>query len=458
MMENSGYERVRNYDECDENEERMHLNPINRTKKDAKENGDVEMANLQVSESRRGIIFSNAKDNNNNKNDRLVSLDIFRGLTVTLMIFVDHAGRLFPGINHSPWNGLTLADFVMPFFLFIVGVSLALTYKRLSSGIIATRKAILRALKLLSIGVFLQGGFIHGLNDLTYGVDIKQIRWMGILQRIAIAYLVAALCEIWLKCNDSVNSVLSLLRKYRYQGAVMFFLSIFYLCLLYGLYVPDWEFQIPNVPPKTYLVKCGVRGDTGPACNAVGMIDRKILGIQHLYKKPIYARKHECSINSPNYGPLPPNAPSWCQAPFDPEGFLSSLMAVVTCFVGLHYGHIIIHFKDHRVRIFQWMSLTCFLVVLGLILDMIGMHINKPLYTLSYMCVTAGAAGILLAGIYYMVDVCGYRYKIRFLEWMGKNALMIYIIATCNLIPVVLQGFYWGEPRNNILKLIGIGR
>ncbi|KAL1363821.1 hypothetical protein AAHE18_03G174300 [Arachis hypogaea] len=419
MMENSGYERVRNYDECDENEERMHLNPINRTKKDAKENGDVEMANLQVSESRRGIIFSNAKDNNNNKNDRLVSLDIFRGLTVTLMIFVDHAGRLFPGINHSPWNGLTLADFVMPFFLFIVGVSLALTYKRLSSGIIATRKAILRALKLLSIGVFLQGGFIHGLNDLTYGVDIKQIRWMGILQRIAIAYLVAALCEIWLKCNDSVNSVLSLLRKYRYQGAVMFFLSIFYLCLLYGLYVPDWEFQIPNVPPKTYL---------------------------------------ECSINSPNYGPLPPNAPSWCQAPFDPEGFLSSLMAVVTCFVGLHYGHIIIHFKDHRVRIFQWMSLTCFLVVLGLILDMIGMHINKPLYTLSYMCVTAGAAGILLAGIYYMVDVCGYRYKIRFLEWMGKNALMIYIIATCNLIPVVLQGFYWGEPRNNILKLIGIGR
>ncbi|XP_072069118.1 uncharacterized protein [Arachis hypogaea] len=133
-------------------------------------------------------------------------------------------------------------------------------------------------------------------------------------------------------------------------------------------------------------------------------------------------------------------------------------MAVVTCFVGLHYGHIIIHFKDHRVRIFQWMSLTCFLVILGLILDIIGMHINKPLYTLSYMCVTAGAAGILLAGIYYMVDVCGYRYKISFLEWMGKNALLIYIIATCNLIPVVLQGFYWGEPRNNIFKLIGIGR
>lgn len=69
-------------------------------------------------------------------------------------------------------------------------------------------------------------------------------------------------------------------------------------------------------------VKCEVHGDTGPACNSVGMIDRKLLGIQHLYKRPIYARTKDCSINSPDYGPLPPNAPSWCQAPFDPEGLL----------------------------------------------------------------------------------------------------------------------------------------
>lgn len=99
-------------------------------------------------------------------------------------------------------------------------------------------------------------------------------------------------------------------------------------------------------------VKCGVRGDTGPACNAVGLIDRTVLGIQHLYRKPIYARTvviflpstiwfyilisffsrivniaticflQLCSINSPDYGPLPPDAPSWCQAPFDPEGLL----------------------------------------------------------------------------------------------------------------------------------------
>lgn len=58
-------------------------------------------------------------------------LDILLNLSILmqLMILVDDAGGLIPALNHSPWNGLTLADFVMPFFLFIVGVSLALTYK-----------------------------------------------------------------------------------------------------------------------------------------------------------------------------------------------------------------------------------------------------------------------------------------------------------------------------------------
>lgn len=92
-------------------------------------------------------------------------------------------------------------------------------------------------------------------------------------------------------------------------------------------------------------------GDTGPACNVVGMIYRNLLGIHHLYRRPIYARMPECSIISPDYGPLPPDAPSWCQAPFEPEGLLSSVMAIVTCLVGSHYGHIILHFKDHRIRI-----------------------------------------------------------------------------------------------------------
>ncbi|KAK7246123.1 hypothetical protein RIF29_40982 [Crotalaria pallida] len=79
-----------------------------------------------------------------------------------------------------------------------------------------------------------------------------------------------------------------------------------------------------------------------------------------------------------------------------------SVMAIVTCLVGLHYGHIIVHFKDHRVRMLYWMIPSSYLVVCGLTLDLFGMHINKVLYSFSYTCVTAGAAGILFVGTYLM--------------------------------------------------------
>ncbi|KAJ7979699.1 Heparan-alpha-glucosaminide N-acetyltransferase [Quillaja saponaria] len=477
------YEPIRNYeDEKDNNGRNSRLDTNSNTEITMRKSGlpndedeDVELA-LQISQSRSpttrttttatfvGNVANDGEGREGKQQEqqrqRLVSLDVFRGLTVALMILVDHAGGILPAINHSPWNGLTLADFVMPFFLFMVGLSLALAYKKLCCRVIATRKAILRALKLLVLGIFLQGGFVHGINDLTYGVDIEQIRWMGILQRIAVAYLLAALCEIWIKGDDNVTSGVSLLKKYQYQWVVALVLTSLYLALLYGLYVPDWEYQIPNAPssaPKIFSVKCGVRADSGPACNAVGMVDRKILGIQHLYRRPIYARTKQCSINSPDYGPLPPDAPSWCQAPFDPEGLLSSVMAIVTCLVGLHYGHIIVHFKEHGVRIVHWMIITSCLMIMGLALDLFGMHINKALYSLSYMCLTAGAAGILFTGIYLMVDVYGYRRPTIVMEWMGKHALMIYILAACNIVPIILQGFYWRHPQNNILKLIGIG-
>ncbi|KAI9157810.1 hypothetical protein LWI28_028417 [Acer negundo] len=111
-------------------------------------------------EEQNPLIANSKQEQQQNQRQRLVSLDVFRGITVALMILVDDAGGLLPAINHSPWNGLTLADFVMPFFLFIAGVSLALTYKKLTNRAVATKKAILRTLKLLVFGILLQGGYI----------------------------------------------------------------------------------------------------------------------------------------------------------------------------------------------------------------------------------------------------------------------------------------------------------
>ncbi|KAG0495149.1 hypothetical protein HPP92_006143 [Vanilla planifolia] len=393
------------------------------------------------------------------RGSRLVSLDVFRGITVALMIMVDDAGSFSPAINHSPWNGVTIADFVMPFFLFIVGVSLGLAYKNVTDRIAATRKAVLRALKLFIMGLILQGGFFHGVRNLTFGVDLLNIRLMGVLQRIAVAYLFVAMCEVWLRSNVLVNSGYSMLKRYRLQLFVGGLLTALYMVLLYGLLVPDWQYEIPDKDsiPKLYFVNCGVRGDTSPACNVVGMLDRKILGINHLYRHPVYGRTKQCSINSPYNGPLPPDAPPWCEAPFDPEGLLSTVMAVVTCLIGLHFGHVILHFKDHKDRIFQWIVPSFCLLALTFFLDFCGMVMNKSLYTLSYTFYTAGAAGLLFAVLYLLVDVYNYRRLTYVMEWMGKHALMIYVLIACNILPIFIHGFYWKEPKNNLLRLVGIG-
>lgn len=107
---------------------------------------------------------------------RLMSLDVFRGFTVALMIFVDMTGASFPPIHHSPWNGVRLADFVMPFFDFIVGVSLAFSLKKIKGKRPALWKATVRFIKLFLLGLFTQGG----IDFLNY--DLKHIRIMGILQ------------------------------------------------------------------------------------------------------------------------------------------------------------------------------------------------------------------------------------------------------------------------------------
>ncbi|KAM2000011.1 hypothetical protein PS2_007032 [Malus domestica] len=130
------------------------------------------------------------------KPPRVASLDVFRGLCIFLIMLVDYGGSILPIITHSPWNELHLADFVMPFFLFIAGVSLALVYTRVTNRVEATWKAMFKAVKLFLLGVLLQGGYFHGVASLTYEVDIESIRWFGILQRIAIGYIVAALCKI----------------------------------------------------------------------------------------------------------------------------------------------------------------------------------------------------------------------------------------------------------------------
>ncbi|GFY94888.1 heparan-alpha-glucosaminide N-acetyltransferase-like protein [Actinidia rufa] len=385
------------------------------------------------------------------KTKRVASLDIFRGLTVALMILVDDAGGEWPMIGHAPWNGCNLADFVMPFFLFIVGMAVALALKRIPNQLIATKKVFLRTLKLLFWGLLLQGGFSHAPDKLTYGVDMKKIRWCGILQRIALAYLVVALIEISTK-----NAQAKVLFPGRLVGA---FVLIFYLALIYGIYVPDWHFTIHNKDSadygKTLIVSCGVRGKLDPPCNAVGYIDREVLGINHMYEHPAWKRSKACTKNSPYEGPFLNDAPSWCLAPFEPEGILSSISSILSTIIGVHYGHVLIHMKSHSSRLRHWVIMGLALLVLGFILHFTSaIPLNKQLYTFSYVCVTSGAAALVFSAFYTLVDIWSLKYLFLPLEWIGMNAMLVYVMAAEGIFAAFINGWYWDDPHNTLIYWI----
>ncbi|XP_008789968.3 heparan-alpha-glucosaminide N-acetyltransferase isoform X3 [Phoenix dactylifera] len=393
---------------------------------------------------------------------RVASLDIFRGLTVAMMILVDGAGGEWPVIGHAPWNGCNLADFVMPFFLFIVGMAIPLSLKRIPNRLLAVRRVVVRTLKLLFWGIILQGGYSHAPDKLSYGVDMKHIRWCGILQRIALAYLVVALLEILTKdakVGDQPSTPCSIFKLCCWQWILAACILVTYLLVIYETYVPDWEFTVHNTDSqdygKVFTVACGTRGKLDPPCNAVGYIDRQVLGINHMYQHPAWKRSKACTNNSPHEGPFRKNAPAWCQAPFDPEGILSSMSSILTTIIGVHYGHVLVHMKSHLNRLKLWVPMGLALLIFGIILHFShAIPLNKQLYSFSYVCVTAGAAAIVFSIFYFLVDILGLRTLFLPLEWIGMNAMLVFVMAAEGIFEGFLNGWYYESPNNTLVYWI----
>ncbi|ERM99394.1 heparan-alpha-glucosaminide N-acetyltransferase [Amborella trichopoda] len=403
------------------------------------------------------------EDGKKTSKKRVATLDAFRGLTIVVMILVDDAGGAYEQIlDHSPWNGCRLADFVMPFFLFIVGVAIALALKKIPKVGDAVKKVILRTLKLLFWGIILQGGYSHAPDDLSYGVDMKHIRWCGILQRIALVYLVVAMIEIaTTKIRPTMlgSSPLSIFNAYRWQWFGGFIAFLIYIITTYSLYVPDWSYVLHHQNnennEKIFTVKCGMRAHLGPACNAVGHVDRQVWGINHLYSQPVWQRLKACTTSSPKSGPLRKDAASWCLAPYEPEGLLSSISAILSGTIGIHYGHVLIHFKSHLERLKHWLSMGITLFIIGIILHFTdAMPLNKQLYSISYVCFTAGAAGILFSVLYMLIDVWRARIVFMFLEWIGMNAMLIFVLGAQGIFPAFVNGWYYEDPENTLVNWI----
>jgi predicted acyltransferase len=298
-------------------------------------------------------------------NTRLVSLDAFRGLTMALMVMVNNAGgpKSYAPLNHSAWHGWTLTDTVFPTFLWIVGVSITLSLgNRLAAGV--QRRKLLGPIVRRAAILFVFGLAIYSFPEF----HLSSFRILGVLQRIAICYLIASLIYLYAGLRGQFIWMLSLLAAY----------------WLLMTRVP-----VPGFGP----------GRLDLDGNLAHYIDRIVLG-HHNY-----------------------SGDTW-----DPEGIVSTLPAIATTLLGIMAGHILRVKRALSERVTWLFLIGNVLIALGLICDH-WLPINKKLWTDSFTIFMAGMDFVLLAGFLWIIDHLGYQRYVKPAVIMGMNAITIYMIS-----------------------------
>jgi predicted acyltransferase len=300
-------------------------------------------------------------------NDRLLSLDVFRGATIAAMILVNNPvdwDYAYSELRHATWNGWTFTDMIFPFFLFIIGVSLTFSLKRRKELGDEDAKLLLRIFRrtvvLFALGVLLT-------NFPRF--DLSHIRIPGVLQRIALCYLFAAL--IFLKSSP--------------RGQVVWTIGLLalYWVMLYFIPVPG--------------IGAGV---LEPGKSLPTYID-SILLRNHLWS---------------NY------------VPWDPEGIGSTIPAIASTLFGVLTGNWLRFEHPMESKTVRMLVAGLVLLAFGRILG-IWLPINKGLWTSSYSIFMAGWALVCFAILYWLVDVKGYERWSRPFAIYGKNALAAYVLS-----------------------------
>lgn len=307
---------------------------------------------------------------------RMVSLDVFRGMTVAGMILVNNPGTwsaIYPPLEHAAWHGWTPTDLIFPFFLFIVGVSITLALSRRVESGGSKRdvylKIVRRTVLIYALGTFLAWFPFYNWNTHAF-IPFSTVRLTGVLDRIAVCYFFAAI--IFLNTDW---------RKQALAAA--------------GLLVAYWA-VLMFVPAPGFAA-----GDLSKEGSVASYVDRTLLGT-HIWKGG--------------------------DGVYDPEGFLSTLGALATTLCGVLTGHLLRSRRTGvgKVKAMLIAGVTC--CVAGLAWDYV-FPINKSLWTSSYVVFTAGAALLLLAACYWLVDIKGHRrWSIPFLVF-GTNALAVFFLT-----------------------------
>jgi predicted acyltransferase len=325
---------------------------------------------------------------------RLLSLDVLRGLTIAFMILVNNNGGSgsWGFMNHAAWNGLTPTDLVFPTFLFVVGASIAFAFEaRLARG--ATRRQLaLHAVQRAAV-LFLLGIVVNGFPFF----ELAHLRIYGVLQRIAICYLVVGLFYLW---DRRVSTKLAAIAA----------LLVAYWVLLRWVPVPSAGMPLRQVP---FL---------DPDQNLTAWIDRQVFP-HHLYEDAV---THNLR---------------------DPEGLLSNLPAIATALIGLLAG---LWLRGQRaVRTKTAGLAVAALACLGSgYLWAIWFPLNKKLWTSSYVLVAAGWSLALLALLFWAIEQRKWR---RGWTWpwlvLGSNAIVAYMISELAASPLWLLTVPQGGKR-----------
>ena len=349
--------------------------------------------------------------------DRLISLDVFRGLTILVMTIVNNPGSwatVYPPLLHSEWNGCTPTDLVFPFFIFIMGVAISFAMPTKNYDSTTFNKIMTRSLRMISLGIFfnffgkiqlfglegiplvigrliitatvgyaLMGNFNAKLKTylavaifviyllLAYsGIEAyKIVRLPGVLQRIGIVYFIASL--LYLKTTQKTQLLTAI-------GILLAYWAIMTL-------IPAPGFEITNLEKGT---------------NLAAWVDSVLL------------KGHMWEVTN-----------TW-----DPEGILSTIPAIATGIIGLLIGQLL---NSPLLKIEKAKKM----VIIGIALILLGQlwniifPINKALWTSSFVIFTAGLATLTLSILYYIIDIADYKKGTKlFLIW-GVNPMIVFFLS-----------------------------
>lgn len=306
---------------------------------------------------------------------RFRSLDVFRGLTVCFMIIVNMPGSYdtaYAPLLHAHWHGFTPTDLVFPSFLFAVGNALSFVAVKWQN--MPQQQVLFKIFKRTFL-IFLLGYLMYWFPFVSFDAQMKlhflpfeNTRVFGVLQRIALCYMFAALLFYYLK------------ERTVYIIAVIFLLMYWLVMMQFG------DGQDP----------LSMQG------NAALKLDLWLLGPHHLYHGEGFA--------------------------FDPEGLLSTFPAAVNVIAGYWVGKHVQSKGQNYEMLSKLLLFGLAMLTLGYVWDWF-FPINKKLWTSAYVCYTVGLSTLILAAVMYVIDFLKKQSGATFFEVFGKNPLFIYLLS-----------------------------